>query len=134
MKKYLLNIFPLGVWKEVYRKIEICGSYTLDDLCYTILDLFDFDNNHLYEFCMNNKKYDDNNYYARPNGEELSTNIILDELALIKGQVFSLHYDFGDDWMFRIRVSKISEALKEDSPILIKAKGYIRNTPWANEE
>ena len=133
MKKYLFNVYPLGYGKEVYRKIEICGSYTLDDLCYTILDSFDFDDDHLYEFCMNNKKYDENNYYAKPDEEEYSTNITLDKLNLIKGQVFSLHYDFGDDWMFRIRVSKIEEISKEEIPFIAKSKGYISQYPYSEE-
>ena len=133
MKKYLFNVYPLGYGKEVYRKIEICGSYTLDDLCYTILDSFDFDNDHLYEFCMNNKKYDENNYYVKPDEGERSTNIALDKIGLIKGQVFSLHYDFGDDWMFRIRVSKIDEVSKEEIPFIAKSKGYISQYPYSEE-
>ena len=105
----------------------------MDDLCYTILDLFDFDSDHLYEFCMNNKMYDENNYYVKPDGEELSTNIALDENGLIKGQLFSLHYDFGDDWLFRIKVSKISEVSKEEAPYLIKARGGVLQYPYSEK-
>jgi hypothetical protein len=41
--------------------------------------------------------------------ERPSTNIEIDRLELEKGQKFSLHYDYGDGWMFTINVQKIEE-------------------------
>ena len=60
-------------------------------------------------------------------------NIALDEIGLIKGQLFSLHYDFGDDWLFRIKVSKISEVSKEEAPYLIKARGGVLQYPYSEK-
>ena len=53
-KLYLLKVYPNGNGREVYRKIEITGDATLDDLCRTIIASFDFIDEHLYEFCMDN--------------------------------------------------------------------------------
>lgn len=57
------------------------------------------------------------------------TDIALDELGLIEGQKFSLHYDFGDDWMFAIRVMKIEEVKRYRKPKLLSAKGSVEQYP-----
>ena len=108
-KQYLMKVYPAGRGREVYRNIEICGDSTLDELCQIILEAFDFTDEHLYEFCMDNRMYREYNYQSYPEDGGPSTDIALAKLGLCKGQKFSLHYDFGDDWMFTITVSKISE-------------------------
>lgn len=75
-------------------------------MCQVILELFDFTDEHLYEFCMDNRMYDEYNYQSDPEGDEPSAKITLDELGVVEKQKFSLHYDFGDDWMFVITVKK----------------------------
>ena len=66
-----------------------------------------------------------------------SAEITLDELGLIEKQKFSLHYDFGDDWMFVITVKKISEVAEKIEPRIIKSKGNIQQYPdwdeWGDE-
>lgn len=120
--------------REVYRVIEICGKDTLDRLCASILDAFDFIDEHLYEFCMDNRMYSDYSYQSDPEGGEPSTDIKLDGLGLRKGQKFSLHYDFGDDWMFTISVTKIMEVDSYHGPVIIKEKGTVEQYPDYDEE
>lgn len=136
MKKYTLKVYPAGRGREVFRTIEISGKKTLDDLCEFILWSFDFIHEHLYEFCMDNKMYGDNCYeYQSENDEIPSTNIAIDKIGLVKGQNFSLHYDYGDDWMFTIHVQKIEEESKESEPRLIKSKGEVEQYPsWDDWE
>ncbi len=43
-------------------------------------------------------------------------------LRLVKGQNFSLHYDFGDDWMFTIHVQKIENAESYAAPVVLKKR------------
>ena len=134
-RQYSMKVYPAGRGRDVYRNIEICGAHTLDQLCEVILDAFDFIDGHLYEFCMDNRMYSDFAYQSNPEEEgELSTDITLDEVGLIKGQKFSLHYDFGDDWMFTITVSKISEVEKNFTPRVVKSKGSIQQYPDWDEE
>lgn len=78
-------------------------------MCSAILESFDFIDEHLYELCMDNRMYSDCSFQSDPEGDEPSTKVKLDRLHLYKGQKFSLHYDFGDDWMFVISVMKITE-------------------------
>ena len=53
--QYLMKIYPAGRGRDVYRNIEICGNSTLNQLCHVILEAFDFTDEHLYEFCMDNR-------------------------------------------------------------------------------
>ena len=121
-KRYSMKVYPGGLGREVYRTIEIYGNETLDELCRVIVESFDFMDEHLYEFCMDNRRFREYNYQSYPEGNQPSTDTTLDELKLYKGQKFSLHYDFGDDWMFTIRVSNISEDSAKRKPCIIKSK------------
>ena len=127
--QYSIKVFPAGRGRDVYRNIEICGDETLDQLCKTILDAFDFIDEHLYEFCMDNRQHSTDAYYATMMEQEPSTDIVLDELGLYNGQKFLLHYDFGDDWMFHIRVLNIIEVKESFEPRIIKSKGCISQYP-----
>lgn len=134
-KQYLIKVYPIGLGREVYRNIEISGEDTLDRLCQIILESFDFTDEHLYEFCMDNRMYQEYNYQSDPEEDEPSTKIILDELRLVEKQKFSLHYDFGDDWMFTITVSKINEIPEKMESRIIKSKGNIQQYPdWDEDE
>ena len=132
-KQYSIKVYPAGMGREVYRNIEICGDETLDRLCQIILEAFDFDDEHLYEFCMDNCMYSENSYQSDPEeDDDASTDIALDKLKLNKGQKFSLHYDFGDDWMFTITVHKINEVEESFEPRIVKSKGQILQYPYLN--
>lgn len=134
-KKYTLKVFPAGAGREIYRIIEISGEHSLDDLCEAILSAYDFINEHLYEFCMDNKMYSDRSYQSVPEGREPSTRVKVDKIGLEVKQKFSLHYDFGDDWMFTITVQKITETSENVVPTVIKEKGSIEQYPeWYEEE
>ena len=69
-KQYSIKVYPAGMGREVYRNIEICGDETLDRLCQIILEAFDFDDEHLYEFCMDNRMYSENSYQSDPEEDD----------------------------------------------------------------
>ena len=129
MYRYTFKVYPKGMGREVYRTIEISGKDTLDKLCEYILEVYNFIHEHLYEFCMDNRMYSRNSYQSKPEYGEPSTKISIDKIGLVKGQNFSLHYDFGDDWMFTIHVQKIEEELRRSAPKLIKSVGHIEQYP-----
>lgn len=132
-KKYTFKIFPAGAGREVYRIIEISGEHSLDDLCEAILSAYEFTAEHLYEFCMDNRMYSDHSYQSNPEDGEPSTKVKIDKIGLTEKQKFSLHYDFGDDWMFTITVQKITETSEKVAPTVIKEKGVIEQYPEWDE-
>ena len=128
--RYTLKVYPVGMSRDVYRVILISGNETLDTLCETIMDAFGFIHEHLYEFCMDNRMYSDDRYEYMPEEYGVpSTDVKLDRIGLFKGQNFSLHYDYGDDWMFTIHVQKIEENMSRIKPEVIKWKGEIDQYP-----
>ena len=138
MRRYTLKVYPQGLGREVYRTIEISGTETLDRLCEFILESYDFIHEHLYEFCMDNRMYSEYSYRCDAEGDEPSTDIVIDEIGLEKGQNFSLHYDYGDDWMFTIHVQKIEDERIMKSPSLLKSVGSVEQYPdwddWEDDE
>lgn len=134
VNQYVMKIYPAGCGREVYRNIEICGNNTLNQLCKVILDTFHFTDEHLYEFCMDNRMYSDDTYQSDPEGNEPSAEITIDDANLFEGQKFSLHYDFGDDWMFTIKVLNINEVKKPFESRVIKEKGNVEQYPDFDED
>ena len=134
MAKYTFKVYPAGQGRTTYRTMEISGKETLERLCEFILESFDFIHEHLYEFCMNNRMYSEDNYQYDPEDGGPSTDIVIDKIGLVKGQNFSLHYDYGDDWMFTIHVQKIEEETKMTSPKLIKSAGHVEQYPDCDDE
>ena len=134
MARFTLKVFPAGQGRTVYRTIEISGKDTLDMLCEFILESYNFVHEHLYEFCMDNRMYSDNSYQYEPEDDGPSTDVAIDEIGLVKGQIFSLHYDYGDDWMFTIHVQKIEEESRKKPPTLLKSVGSVEQYPDWDEE
>ena len=135
MKLYTLKVYPKGRGREVYRIIHILGKESLDRLCRVILDAYDFIDEHLYEFCMGNRMYDEDNYQSDPEYDgQPTTREKIDSLKLVKGQKFILHYDFGDDWMFVIGVPKIEETEENLMPHISNEKGFLEQYPDWNED
>ena len=84
---------------------------------------------------MDNRMYSEYAYQSDSKGDEPSADITLDEVGLCKERKFALHYDFGDDWMFTITVSKISEVQGDFKLRIIKSKGCIQQYPdWDEDE
>ena len=94
-------------------------------MCEFIIQSFDFCHEHLYEFCMDNRMYSKCSYQYEPDNGSPSTDIRIDQIGLVKGQIFSLHYDFGDDWMFTISTRKIEEEPRKKVPALLKSVGSV---------
>lgn len=88
--QYTMKIYPAGRGRDVYRNIEICGNSTLNQLCQIILKSFDFIDEHLYEFCMDNRMYSEYAYQSDPEGDEPSADITLDEAGSAKDR--NLHF------------------------------------------
>lgn len=125
MYQYTFKVYPKGLGRSVYRVFTISEEETLDFLCEYILSEFDFIHEHLYEFCMDNTPYRGRRLQYRDEFGRTETDIPIKALALVKGQKFTLHYDYGDDWMFVICTQKIEEVEDEQEPELLKAKGNV---------
>jgi hypothetical protein len=113
--------------KETHRIIEIGGNHTFDDLHLMIQHIFGLDNDHLYTFFMDGRRWSQSaDRYASPHclDEVPATAIKIGQVGLFEGKNFLYLFDFGDEWEFKIWVEAISpDADEPENPILISAVG-----------
>lgn len=102
-----LYIFKVSLGK-VWRRIAIPGEMTLEALSGAILNAFDFDNNHLHIF-----RYRDRfglfEEVKHPYTEESpsTAEVRIGELPLRPGAMLEYLFDFGDNWLFEVRLEKL---------------------------
>ena len=91
--------------KKVFRDFTFPTDQTLETLAHTILDYFDFDNDHLYGFGNNPKGfYKSPVQYTYNPDESDEVDIPLKDISFFqnKGDKMSFLFDFGDSWLFEI--------------------------------
>ncbi len=101
-------IFKASARPKVWRVLALSSKNTLHDLHELIQEAFEFDDDHLYAFYMDNKRYS-NERFESPLGSEgpFADEIEIGELELKKGQLFLYLFDFGDQWEFTVQLLEI---------------------------
>ncbi len=117
--------FKVSLEKNVWRKINISFNHSLEDLHLIIQKAFDFDNDHLYSFFMDNKRHSRNAYHSLYSDEGPYTDdAIIGELGLYSGQRILYYFDYGDSWEFTVRLLTINEdGRPPKNPEIIEIKG-----------
>ncbi|MBF6626341.1 hypothetical protein IU402_07095 [Aerococcaceae bacterium zg-BR9] len=101
-----------------YRHLRVPLHATLEELSETILDEFEFMNDHAHAFFMNNRPWtnDDCYYMAMVDDEERyrhTRDYTVDVLAI--KQKFIYVFDFDEEWRFRCQVLReIDSAPREE--------------------
>ncbi len=122
MGSYVISV-SLGT--GCYRHIQISESATLYKLHRVILKAFEFDDDHMHAFFMDNKLWSQWNCYVSSKSEptdRLSKRYSLQQTGLAKGKKFLYLFDFGDEWVFQCKVLReIDETT--DIPGVIRSVG-----------
>ncbi len=118
-------VFKVLLGKKIWRKIRISSGHTLEDLHLAIQDAFEFSNDHLYAFFLNEGNDSDPKVYCRESGEDpFSDEVVLNECNFYPGQQFSYLFDFGDMWKFNITLLELDETTPAPSVYeIIEYKG-----------
>ncbi|MDR0636494.1 MAG: plasmid pRiA4b ORF-3 family protein [Treponema sp.] len=101
----LKDIRPL-----IWRTVQVPGCFTLGELHYVIQDIMDWTDAHLHCFEINGIRYgsdSDDEFTSRDMKLEDEHAYTLDSLNFTDKQRFTYVYDFGDQWVHHILVSKI---------------------------
>jgi hypothetical protein len=128
MEKSLVLSVSLGT--GCYRHVQISEGATLYRLSSAILDAFDFYDDHLHSFFMNNRAWDSDYEYASSRCGELdgsrgfSDKARLSRFRLVKGDKFLYIFDYGDDWRFQIKVLRVIDEPTK-LPLVLKSVGVI---------
>lgn len=112
--------------KTIWRKIKLPATATMDDVHNEILDAYQFDDDHLYSFFTDGKKWS-KHCIASPNDISESpdaSKIQIGSIGMLKTQPLLYLYDYGDEWMFTVVLEEIDEQNTQNfEPYLIEAKG-----------
>lgn len=112
---------------KVYRTIDVSSETNFQSLASIILELFNFDNDHLYEFRLldNFGQQVSIKHPEMPldEGKAWADEFSLKNLPLEEQNSFTFIFDFGDWWEFDIFIEKIVEGESMDDFKLIKSVG-----------
>ena len=117
--------FKVSLSGKCYRVIRCLPTHTFEDLHLAIQKAFEFDNDHLYSFYLDGKKY--SNYSVNsPFSEEppfTDETCLGDERLLHKQRILYL-FDYGDCWEFNIILDiKYDGNVTFEKPEIIKTVG-----------
>lgn len=112
--------------KTIWRKIKLPATATMEDVHYEILDAYQFDDDHLYSFFTDGKKWS-KHCIASPNDTftlSHASNIQLGSIGMKKNEPLLYLYDYGDEWTFTVVLEEIDEQHTQYfEPYLIEAEG-----------
>jgi len=96
---------------QVWRRIAIPAGKTLDVLSDSILDAYDFDRDHLYEFSYRNRfgVLERINHPYMDEGP-WTPEVLIGDLSLRVGQAMIFRFDFGDNWRFDVTLEQVNPA------------------------
>lgn len=99
-------------WKpEVWRRIEMRGDQTLEDLHYAIQDAFGWDDDHLYSFYLNGKAFDPRTEYCSPYAdcERHVSSYRLENVSLRPRKKLLYLFDYGDELRHTVTVEAVTK-------------------------
>ncbi len=130
-----IYIFKVSLAKA-WRRIAIPAQLDLDWLSNSILDAFDFDNDHLYEFRYKDR-FGRSGQVSHPYCEESpsTTEVCVGELPLQPGDKMIFLFDFGDNWEFDVELEEIQPPnTKIKKPKILKRHGEAPSQYWSEED
>lgn len=122
MESYVISV-SLGT--GCYRHIQISASATLYRLHQAILNAFEFEDDHMHAFFMDNKRWSQWDCYVSSKSEatdRLTKRYSLQKAGVAKGKRFLYLFDFGDEWVFQCKVLREIDE-KTDIPGVIRSVG-----------
>ncbi|EKV03366.1 Plasmid pRiA4b ORF-3-like protein [Leptolyngbya sp. PCC 7375] len=119
-----LYIFKVSLAKT-WRRIAIPAHLVLDELATAILEAYQFDFDHLYEFSYRDRT-GRSSTAAHPACEDppFTSDMKVGDLSLIPGSRMTFWYDFGDDWKFKVELVDIQGPDSEQQePKILESQG-----------
>jgi hypothetical protein len=110
---------------NVRRQIALSAKGSLEDLAHGIIKAFGFDFDHLYDFTYKDRFGAIVNV-SHPYCDEppWTLDVRLGDLPLAAGEAMDFLYDFGDNWLFRVRLDRVAPpAAGFSRPVVLEAHG-----------
>ncbi|WP_197231956.1 IS1096 element passenger TnpR family protein [Novipirellula artificiosorum] len=96
---------------KIWRRIAAPADAVLEDLADAILAAFGFDSDHLYQFELRDMTGSSINIVGPhlDDAAHFADEMRIGEVPLAIGDSMVFHYDFGDDWRFKVTLESIQE-------------------------
>ena len=120
-----VHVFKVSLGRGLWRRIAIAGALTLDTLADTVLDAFEFDYDHLYQFSYRNR-FGVETHANHPYMDDgpWASEVRVGDVPLQEGQSMVYLYDFGDRWEFEVTLERIDPAdAGSADPIILEDHG-----------
>jgi hypothetical protein len=121
------HLFKVSLGAGCWRRIAAPGESFLDGFASTILDAFDFDNDHLYRFSYKDpfgRTIEiDHPYMGGDSENPVSDEFKVGEIPLSEGMHIEFLFDFGDNWKFDIEVERVNAELSVEKPEVLETHG-----------
>ena len=122
-QKYKIIAYLQGYKKEIYRIYMVNDNMTIKDFCEAVIISMNGDISHLYEISYNYGVYVCDYMDTEMSYEHKMENITLKDLSLKSQQRLDIRYDFGDEWIFEIKINKVFDGHDSKQIILLEGKG-----------
>lgn len=118
--------FKVTLGNQVWRRIAMPARCSFAELAMIILDAFDFDHSHLYQFTFADE------YGVRHTLDDHRHDEAIDEFAdamtvgqaqLVPKQKIDFRYDFGDEWRFAVAVESVDGDTSLRNPKVVAKQG-----------
>jgi len=118
-------VFKVALGQGLWRRIATPGGLLLQDLASAILDAYDFDYDHLYEFSYRDR-FGREASVSHPYMDEgpWVTEVRVGDVPLAVGERMGFLYDFGDWWQFTLTLEQVDPPDPSISePVLLAWEG-----------
>jgi hypothetical protein len=120
------HIFKVSLDKLTWRRIALSHVHTLDHLHKTIQSAFKMDDDHLYAFFMDGKRWSHKAAYWSPRSHDKpsANKAMIGELVLRENKKFLYLFDFGDEWHFDVVFEGVDTGMKAPMrPVVVESVG-----------
>jgi hypothetical protein len=119
------HIFKVSLDKNCWRRIAIRGKAFCDELAAAILQAFDFDDEHLYQFSYQDRfgraiRIDDPHVSSEV---AFADEVKIGDLPLNENTRLHFRYDFADNWRFTLETETVNADLTLKKPKILEKHG-----------
>ena len=101
-------VFKASLWRGLWRRIAIDAEEPLDVLAGAILDAYEFDHDHLYEFSYRNRfGVEESVWHPHLDEGPWTSEVRVGDVPLAVGHSMTYLFDFGDSWEFEVTLERI---------------------------
>ena len=131
-------VFKASLDRDLWRRIAIDGEALLDDLAGAILDAYEFDRDHLYEFSYRNRfGVQESVHHSYMDEGPWTDEVRVGDVPLAVGQSMTYLFDFGDQWLFEVTLEQVDADKKPpQQPVILDGRGDApeQYPSWDEEE